>query len=101
MQKFLLPLSLLTAFTLPSAAWAQMACGDRERIVGQLAKKYGETPQSIGLGRNQGVVETFASDKTGTWTIILTTPEGRSCLLAAGEGFEALEPKAPDQSDPT
>lgn len=73
-----------------SAAAAQMVCGERKAIVAQLERKYGETRRSIGLQQGRGVVEVYASDKTGSWTILVTNTEGKSCLMAAGEAFEAL-----------
>lgn len=77
-----------TQFATPAVAQGQRACGDRERIVSRLADKYGETRQSMGLNHNNGVLEVFASDETGTWTIILTMPTGMACLLAAGESWD-------------
>lgn len=74
--------------TLPAAAQSQRACGERDRIVERLASKYGETRQSIGLNHNNGVLEVFASDETGTWTILITMPTGMACLLAAGESWD-------------
>ena len=38
-----------------------------------------------------GVVETFASEDTGTWTILMTMPNGTACLMAAGEAFEQID----------
>ncbi len=34
-----------------------------------------------------------------TWTIIISTPDGQSCLVAAGEGWRAV-PKAAGSMDP-
>lgn len=73
------------------AAAAQMVCGEREAIVAQLERKYGETRRSIGLQQGRGVVEVYASDKTGSWTILMTDTAGKACLMAAGEAFEALK----------
>ena len=70
---------------------AQMVCGERDNIIAQLAKKYGETQQSVGFQRGRGVVEVFASVDTGSWTILVTDPRGTSCLMAAGEAFELVE----------
>lgn len=67
----------------------QMICGNRAQIVGRLGQKYGETRRSIGLTGRRGVVELFASDETGSWTILLTNPQGVTCLMAAGEAFES------------
>ncbi len=73
-------------------------CADREIIVSQLAEKYGETRQSIGLGDNNSVIEVFASDETGTWTITITLTSGLTCLIASGEAFEHLAESLPDES---
>ena len=44
---------------------------------------------------NNAVVEVFASDETGTWTITVTTPNGMTCLVASGQSFEALAEALP------
>lgn len=70
-------------------------CGPREAVVDRLAEGYGETRQSMGLGANNSVVEVFASDATGTWTITVTTPNGLTCLVASGQSFEELAETLP------
>jgi len=65
-------------------------CADRALVIQRLQERYGESRQSIGLGQNNAVVETFASTETGTWTIIVTLPSGMSCLVASGESWEQL-----------
>jgi len=72
-------------------ALSQMVCGLREHIVADLEKKYGETRHSMGFQRGRGVVEIFASVETGSWTILLSRPDGVSCLMAAGEAFQQDE----------
>ncbi|MEM8626238.1 MAG: hypothetical protein AAGG47_22350 [Pseudomonadota bacterium] len=80
----------------PTAAFAQgMYCGKRSDIIADLERKYGETRRSYGLAQNRGVVEVWASEK-GSWTILLTRPGGISCLMAAGQAFEAEENAAPE-----
>lgn len=76
-------------------------CGPRALVVDRLAEGYGETRQSIGLGANNAVVEVFASEETGTWTILVTSPAGVSCLVASGQSFENLSEELPTQGDPT
>lgn len=74
-------------------AFAQTArnCGVRETIVEHLATGYGESRQSIGLGTQNRVVETFANPETGSWTITVTMPNGMMCLLASGQAYEAVD----------
>lgn len=64
-------------------------CADHASVVERLATAFGETRRSIALGGGS-VVETFASDETGTWTIIVTRPDGLACLLAAGDSYETV-----------
>lgn len=70
---------------------AQMVCGERDAIVAQLERKYGETRRSVGLQQGRAVVEVYASEKTGSWTILVTDTAGKSCLMAAGDAFEPVE----------
>ncbi len=44
----------------------------------------------MGLANNGGVIEVLSSGSGNTWTIIITMPNGVTCLLAAGEGWESL-----------
>lgn len=94
MQKMLFALSLGFVGTIwaVQAAQAQQAnCGERGQVVERLQQKYGETRRSVGLAANNGVVETFASDESGTWTIVITLPNGMTCLVAAGNAFESVD----------
>ncbi|MCT4372781.1 hypothetical protein CLG85_021725 [Yangia mangrovi] len=86
---------------LPSAGYAESrACGPRDVVVARLAETYGETRQSIGLGSDNAVMEVFASDETGTWTITVTSSTGVTCLVASGLAFETLaEHLPPKESD--
>jgi hypothetical protein len=80
-------LSLLAA-TPAANAEETRACAERTRVVQKLQEKFGETLRSLGLHRDDGVVEVYSSDETGTWTILMTRPDGMSCLLAAGQRWE-------------
>jgi hypothetical protein len=63
-------------------------CAPRDAVVAFLSDRYGETRRSIGLSANNAVMEVFASEQSGTWTVTVTLPDGRTCLLASGSGFE-------------
>lgn len=75
-------------------------CGDRDGMLAKLAEGYGETRRGLGLAANNAVVEVFVSDQTGTWTITVTLPSGVTCLLAAGNNYEALSEAAPIPGSP-
>lgn len=76
-------------------------CAARDRVVSALAAKYGETRHGIGLAANNTVMEVFASEKTGTWTITVTMPTGVTCMVASGQGYEALAETMPVPGLPT
>jgi hypothetical protein len=65
----------------------QSRCGPREELVEVLRNKYRETPVAAGVTLSGGLVELLAQPDGATWTIMVTTPQGRSCLVAAGEGW--------------
>lgn len=93
-------LGLLVLAAQQVAAQQTRNCAPRDAVIERLASTYGETRQSIGLGSRGAVIETFASDETGSWTITVTTPNGMTCLVASGQSFEelaeALPPKGND-----
>ncbi len=64
-------------------------CGERRTVVANLEKTYSEAPVSIGLASNGAVIEVLASP-SGSFTIILTRPNGLSCVMTAGENRENL-----------
>lgn len=70
-------------------------CAPRDAVVERLAEGYGETRQSVGLGANNAVVETFASAETGSWTITVTMPGGLTCLVASGQSYESVKEAKP------
>lgn len=70
-------------------------CAPRDMVLSRLAEKYKESRQSMGLGTNNQVMELFASDETGSWTILVTMPNGMTCLVASGQAFEALAEALP------
>ena len=74
------------------ATQAQTAshCAPREQVVERLAGTYGETRRSMGLGANNAVVEVFASEVSGSWTITVTLPSGVTCLVASGQAYESM-----------
>lgn len=94
MKKILVPAvaaAVTVAATLPAAGQGQPQrfCAERLKLIAQLETKHGETRKSVGLQQNAGVVETFANADTGSWTIIVSLPNGMSCLVAVGEAWRA------------
>ncbi len=84
----------------PLGAQAQMACGTRDSVVEKLGEKYGEVRRGGGLAGPTTIFEIWASDVTGTWTILKTTPNGFTCIMAVGDGWHDDAGKAIPVGDP-
>ncbi|WP_166417038.1 hypothetical protein [Cochlodiniinecator piscidefendens] len=99
-QILMLTFAVGAIFIATQQAFAQdpRNCAPRNVILERLADNYGETRQSIGLGRNNAVIEVFASTETGTWTITVTLPNGMTCMIAAGQAFETLAEVLPEET---
>ncbi len=81
-------------------AFAAPNCAERSFVLNELAGKYRETRRAIGLAANNTMMEMFASADTGTWTLTVTMPDGTTCLVASGNGFESVTENLPAAGDP-
>ena len=70
-------------------------CAPREEVIKRLTQTYGETRQGIGIARRGAVMEIYASDQSGSWTITVTLPDGMTCLVASGQAYEAMAETLP------
>ncbi|MCC6471693.1 MAG: hypothetical protein IT563_25490 [Alphaproteobacteria bacterium] len=82
-----LVLSTSAALAPARAEEAKMACGDRTELLAHLKDKYHENQTGFGITQKGGVVELMTSED-GSWTLILSFANGRSCLMATGQGWE-------------
>jgi hypothetical protein len=82
------------AFASPLAAQSQggvrMPCHDTAEIAKQLSSKYEEAPVAFGLQSNGNLLQVYSSLEKDTWTVVSTTPNGMSCIVAAGKKWESL-----------
>lgn len=86
------------AIALPiGCAFAQSGgpCAPHEQVAKLLAQNHHELRQAIGLTGNGQLLEIFVSP-AGTWTAVISTPAGQSCITAAGEGWQLAAVK-PDE----
>ena len=65
-------------------------CAHRQSLLDSLAHDYSEAPAGLGVANNGTVIELLTARDGKTWTLLLTTPDGISCVVAAGEGWENL-----------
>ncbi len=76
---------------LATEAAAQSACNQRDDVIGHLAKKFGEAPVALGVTNKGNLVEVLTTGDGNTWTIIVSQPNGTSCMVAAGEGWRTKD----------
>ncbi len=72
---------------------AKSTCETRSAVLDFLSTKYSEAPIAMGMSKDGGVVEILTSGPGSTFTIIVTTPNGLTCMVAAGDSWENLAPR--------
>jgi hypothetical protein len=68
-------------------ARAQLVCGGHSDLVAGLAKALQQKQVGYGVVGQKAVIEIYVS-ASGTWTMLITGVEDRSCVLATGDGWE-------------
>jgi hypothetical protein len=81
--------AVLSFHPMPVATAQDTPCAERNNVVDTLGSQYKESPRAIGLVSKEAVLEIFVSD-SGTWTVVVTDPQGVSCVLAAGQSWEEI-----------
>jgi hypothetical protein len=99
-QFFALSFGLAGMIAAADLAHGAPQCDTRETVTALLADRYGETRRALGIAGSTAVMELFASDATGTWSITLALPDGRMCLMASGSNYESVAEKLPAKGDP-
>ena len=83
---------LLTAFLAVPVNAQMMLCKKRPQLLTQLFASHQEAPVAVGLAANGSLFEVLTSADDGhTWTLIITQPNGISCVLATGESWQVLD----------
>lgn len=88
--------ALTAAFFMPAAAPAQTVCGERATFLAKLGQDYKEAPTAMGVTADGRMVEVLTSE-AGTWTMIITHPNGRTCIVTAGQGWESFGRISPNK----
>jgi hypothetical protein len=63
-------------------------CGPRAKVTEALNRQFQESRQGLGLLGQAAVIELFVSTK-GTWTMTSTNTQGLTCVIAAGDAWQA------------
>lgn len=85
---------VLMAMSMTTAASAAQPCASRSDFVAFLNGHFGEVEVGQGLSSRGHLVEIFVSP-AGNWTILLSQPDGRSCLVDAGEAWVTVPSARP------
>ena len=71
-------------------------CYERGNLLFELAKEQGEKlSQAKRIGEN-GLLEAFTSPTQGTWTIVYSDSDKRSCVIASGAGLPVVQAEDED-----
>lgn len=100
MFKRLVSVSLIFGMLATAPPAVASACTPRDDLIERLQSSYAERLTAGGLQASRSVstvIEFWASDTTGTFTVLVSHPNGLSCVVASGTGFFQVmeEAKAP------
>ena len=65
-----------------------MYCGPRKDVLARLAVSLHQQPSSVALTSDGQLLEVLKSDTDLIWTILITSPQGLSCVVASGGGWQ-------------
>lgn len=90
--------ALLIVVMVSGESEARASCGPYGLVSKGLADQYDEMPivsGTIGKDSNLRIMQAWVSE-AGSWTILITFPTGRSCIIGAGQDWE-YTPHEPGQ----
>ena len=72
------------------SAQAQLICGGHGDLVAGLAQAFQQKQIGYGVVGQAAIVEIYVS-ASGTWSMLVTDVQGRSCIFATGDGWETTD----------
>gem|GEM_PF-1699768 len=67
------------------------SCAPRTEVIKHLAAEYKENAAAVGIADNgSAVYEILTSADGSTWTLLYSTPNGLSCLMATGQYWQTV-----------
>lgn len=83
----------------PVVAQVPNTCMERSQLTEALRESHHELPKGTGLQSPYRMLEIWTSPETGSFTVLVTRPDGISCVVAFGNQWQDAPP--PPQSDGT
>lgn len=95
-------LGLIVLASLATALWVSPAqgqnyCFPRAMLIAHLESRFGEVKAGEGIADNGAAMELVTSENGATWTLFVTSTDGRSCLLASGKGWSTIPYRKPEK----
>lgn len=84
MKLAILTMTALAVSGVTPSAFAMSNCGNRDHVISSLSDRFSERHVASGFQSEAGLMEIWASDTDSTWTILLTRPDGQTCIMASG-----------------
>ncbi len=81
-----------TSFIAEDADARSARCGSHKDVVAFLGKKYKETRIGMGLINAGQMMELFMSEQ-GSWTMLITRPDGVTCFGPVGKNWTHIKAK--------
>ncbi|MGI9512471.1 MAG: hypothetical protein ACR2OL_06175 [Anderseniella sp.] len=81
-----------TSFMPEDADARSTKCGSHKDVVAFLGKKYKETRIGMGLINAGQMMELFMSEQ-GSWTMLITRPDGVTCFGPVGKNWTHIKAK--------
>lgn len=72
---------------------AQVPCAPRAVVIERLKSGYGEDLSGVGIQSTAQVVEVWIAPGTGTWTVLMSLADGKTCIIASGTDWQQLDPE--------
>jgi len=83
----------LVLLATPVVAQEVNQCAPRQVVIDALLSAFNESVVSSGINHGPNgpvsIYELMANTENGSWSLISTTPDGVSCLLAAGSDYNS------------
>lgn len=80
------------------AALSQGSCAPRATVLAFLDGKHDERRVAWGLAGTGRIVDVTVSPDGATWTILVTKPDGTTCIIAAGRNWRAVQRQVGSES---
>ena len=94
----MLKLSILACMALSTCSAPLMAqtveaprCGPREAVLAHVGDNFAEVRQSRMMTSENDLLEFYANEETGTWSALVSNPQGQTCLVLYGNYYEQVD----------